>query len=244
MAGPGCSPPWVPGCLTLGGTGSPKAGGALTRLARVDLSGLDPRLAETTVVLAADVDNPLLGSRGAAAVFAPQKGASPDQVADLETGLTRWQDGLAQTLGADIAAIADLAGSGAAGGVGFAALAVLKAERRRGIEVLLGLTGLADKISGADLVITGEGSLDEQSLGGKAPVGVARLAAEAAVPVVAVCGTSSLSGDQLHAAGFERCYRLTDLEPDLERCIADAADLLQQLGERITTDAISPTWRS
>lgn len=215
----------------------PGGGGALTRLAYVDLSGLDARLADATVILAADVDNPLLGEAGAATVFAPQKGAAPEQVSTLETGLTRWRDAVAHTLGGGALAAADLPGAGAAGGVGFAALAVLGAERRSGIDVLLRLTGLADRVADVDLVVTGEGSLDEQSLGGKAPIGVARLAAAAEVPVVAVCGVSPLTDSQLIAAGFERCYRLSDVEPDAQRSVTEAAPLLQQLGERIATEA-------
>lgn len=218
----------------------PSGGGALARLARVDLSGLDDRLQRATVILAADVDNPLLGKYGAAAVFAPQKGATPEQVAELEHGLTRWRDCLAEALDHDVIRFADLPGAGTAGGAGFAALAVLNAERRSGADILFQLTDLSSKLTEADLVITGEGSLDEQSLAGKAPVGVAQRAAAASVPTVAVCGTSGLSADQLRAAGFRRCYQLTDLQPDPERCMAEAGAWLEQLGERIATDAARP----
>ena len=129
-------------------------------LAAVELDGLDPRVAGTAVVLASDVDNPLLGTHGAARVYGPQKGASAQQVAELEAGLERWAGLVGAATGHDLTGAA---GAGAAGGVGFAALSVLGAERQPGVDVVLGLIGFEDLLSGARLVITGEGSLDEQS---------------------------------------------------------------------------------
>ncbi|MBA8795226.1 glycerate kinase [Friedmanniella endophytica] len=214
------------------GRALPDGGGALGALDRVDLDGLDPRVPGTRFLLASDVDNPLLGPRGAAAVFAPQKGASPADVAVLETGLARWRDRLA-AVRPEAAAAADTPGAGAAGGVGFAALGVLGAEARAGIDLVLGLTNLAGLVDGADLVITGEGSLDEQSLGGKAPVGVARLAARAGVPVVAVCGRNELSAAQAAAAGLAAVHPLTEIEPDVARCIAAPGPILETIGARI-----------
>ncbi len=218
----------------------PDGGGALTGLAAVDRSGLDPRLATTGFILASDVENPLLGARGAARVFAPQKGADPDQTSLLEAGLLRWRDGLAATLGPRAAELAEVPGAGAAGGVGFAALVVLGAEARSGIDVVLGLTGLADLVVDADVVITGEGSLDEQSLGGKAPVGVARLAARHGVDVIVVCGRTTLDPDQARAAGFAAVHALTELEPDVQRCIDQAGPLLERLGRQIASDLCTP----
>lgn len=208
-------------------------GAALQQLSRVDLSGLDRRLARARFVLASDVDNPLLGPAGAAAVFGPQKGASPADVADLDRGLARFADGLTAELGAPAAAAALAPGAGAAGGVGFAALAVLGAERRPGIDVVLELTGLEAKIHGADLVITGEGSLDEQSLGGKTPMGVALAAARCGVPVVAVCGRTTLSAMVLAEAGFAATFPLSEREPDVARSMANAGGLLEQIGDEI-----------
>jgi glycerate kinase len=209
----------------------PDGGGALVRLGAVDLSGLDARLARTRFLLAADVDHPLLGDRGAAAVFGPQKGAAPAQVGRLERGLRRWSDALAH-LDPTTAGAAAAPGAGAAGGVGFAALAVLHAELRPGIELVLGLTGLGGLVAGADLVVTGEGSLDEQSLGGKAPVGVARLARRHGVPVVVVCGQTTLTPAQAADAGFAAVYPLTD-DADLAECIARPGPLLEEIGRRI-----------
>ncbi|MFI5086322.1 MAG: glycerate kinase [Actinomycetales bacterium] len=208
-------------------------GAALARLAVVDLDGLDPRLADARIVLATDVDNPLRGVRGAPAVFGPQKGATAAEVEALDAALGVLVDKLAAAAGPAARRHADTPGAGAAGGVGYAALAVLAAAHRPGIDVVLGFTQLAGRVAGADLVITGEGSLDEQSLGGKTPVGVARTAAAAGVPVVAVCGRTTLAAAQLHAAGFAQTFALTALEPDVDACIRDAARLLERIGERI-----------
>lgn len=218
-----------------GGRELPDGGGALARIETVDLSRLDPRLASTRFTLASDVDNPLLGPNGAAEVFGPQKGASPVDVAALENGLECFFRILANAIGTDAVSAADAPGAGAAGGVGYAALAVLKAARRPGIDVVLAFTGLEERIRDADLVITGEGSLDEQSLGGKTPMGVARAAARAGVPVVAVCGRTTLGTESLTRAGFAQTYALTELEPDLSACIADAGNLLVQLGAKMGT---------
>lgn len=214
-----------------------RAGGAaLAELVDVDVSGLDPRIAGVSVVLASDVDNPLLGDRGAAAVFAPQKGASADDVAALEAGLRRFSGLLEQQPGVRPSASAP--GAGAAGGVGYAALAVLGATREPGIDVVQRLTGLADRIAGADLVITGEGSLDDQSLGGKTPLGVAGAARAAGIPVVAVCGRSTITAEQAADAGFRRVYPLSEIEPDPATSIANAKSLLVEVGARIARDVL------
>jgi glycerate kinase len=207
----------------------PPGGGSLVHLAEVDLSALDWRLEGVELVLAGDVDNPLLGPRGAAHVYGPQKGASPDEVELLDVGLGRLADAI------DPGA-ADLAGAGAAGGVGFAALSVLLATAEAGIDVVLDLVGFEDQLDGARLVVTGEGRLDEQTLSGKAPVGVAEAAGAAGVPVVAVCGRLDLSPEQLHGAGFAAAYALTDVEPDVAACLARPAPLLERLGRRIAEE--------
>jgi glycerate kinase len=179
--------------------------------------------------MASDVDNPLLGPCGAAHVYGPQKGASPDDIELLDVGLGRLADAI------DPGA-ADLPGAGAAGGVGFAALSVLQATAESGIDVVLDLVGFEDQLDGARLVVTGEGRLDEQTLSGKAPAGVAEAAGAAGVPVVAVCGRLDLSPEQLHGAGFTAAYALTDLEPDVAACLASPAPLLERLGRRIAEE--------
>lgn len=209
----------------------PPGGGGLTELVTADVSQLDPRVAGTEVVLAADVTNPLLGPDGAAAVFGPQKGAAPEEVTVLDDNLATLVGALADALGPVARETADAPGAGAAGGVGYAALAVLGAVRRPGIDVVIDLVGLDALVDGADVVITGEGSLDGQSLGGKTPLGVASLARRHGVPtVLAVCGRTTLDQAERRAAGFDRVWALTDLEPDVSRCMTDAAPLLRRLG--------------
>jgi len=208
-----------------------RGGAALAELASVDLAGLDQRLASSGALLvASDVENPLLGPAGAAAVFGPQKGASPDEVALLDLALTRWAAVTELVIGRDVAADA---GAGAAGGTGFGAMAYLGARLVPGVELVLHLIGFDAALDGADLVITGEGSLDSQSLGGKAPVGVARAAGRHGVPVIAVAGLVSLTEAELTAAGFAAGYSLADLEPDHAASMAGAAELLTQIGQLI-----------
>ena len=219
--------------LDADGNDLPPGGAALARLDRIDFSGFDSRLDEARFVLASDVDNPLLGAEGAAAIFGPQKGATAGDVGTLDAALQRFVDVLAAEIGPRAHRAADAPGAGAAGGVGYAAIAVLAATRRPGIDVVLEFTGLADRLDGADLVITGEGSLDEQSLLGKTPMGVARAAALAGVPVVAVCGRTTLTPQQQKDSGFRQVYPLTSLEAKVEICIAEAAPLLEQLGKHI-----------
>ena len=220
------------------GVGGPGlGGGALGEVASVDLSGLHPGLRSVALTLATDVANPLTGPDGAAEVYGPQKGASPEQVVELAGGLRHWAAVIAAATGMDLS---QAPGSGAAGGVGFAALAVLGAQRRSGIGLMLELAGFDAAVAAADLVITGEGSLDTQSLAGKAPVGVARAAARFGVTVVAVAGRSSLTAGQLAAAGITAVYTLSDLEPDPARSSAEASLLLRRVGQAIARDRLAP----
>ncbi|GHE35971.1 glycerate kinase [Streptomyces griseoaurantiacus] len=225
--------------LDAGGAPVPPGGGGLAALASADLSGLDPRLAEAELVLAADVDNPLTGPKGAAAVYGPQKGASPQDVRALDAALARFAGVLEASLGARAAECAATPGAGAAGGLGHAAL-LLGARFRPGIEVMLDVLGFAPALERASLVITGEGSLDAQTLHGKAPAGVAAAARAAGRQVVAVCGRLALSPGELAAAGVSRAYALTDLEPDVARCLAEAGPLLERLAERLARDLLRP----
>lgn len=213
----------------------PLGGAALLDVATVDLSEMDGRLAGAEIILASDVDNPLVGPRGAAHVYGPQKGADPDQVELLDTALARWAR--AVTEGGGRAAEAE-PGAGAAGGVGFAALAALGARMRPGVEVILELASFAEQLVGARLVITGEGSLDEQTLHGKAPAGVAQRARAAGVPVVAVAGGCALPAERLREAGIAAAYTLASLEPDVERSMREAAVLLEQLGARLAEEQL------
>lgn len=213
------------------GDASPRGGAALLHAAAVDRSGLHPALAQARITLATDVDNPLLGPTGAVAVYAPQKGANPDDQVILEAALENW----ARLIDPDEAG---RPGAGAAGGTGFGALAVLGATARPGIEVVLELIDFPAHLAAADLVVTGEGSLDTQSLHGKAPMGVCAAARAAGIPVMAVAGRIHLSAAQLRAAGFTASQALSDLEPNPERCMANAADLLYRIGEHIGAHGI------
>ena len=208
----------------------PRGGAALRDLAAVDLAGMDRRIAGARLLVASDVDNKLLGTAGAAAVFGPQKGASPADVALLDGALARWSALTASVTSLDLAAAP---GAGAAGGTGFAAMAYLGARLVTGADLVLDLIGFDAALTGARLVITGEGSLDRQSLGGKAPVGVARAAARHGVPVAVVAGRIQLTARELAAAGFAAAYSLADLEPDPAVSIAAAAELLERVGGQV-----------
>ena len=251
----------------LGADGWPvtPGGAALAGLCELDPTGLRD-LSGVDVLLASDVDNPLLGPDGAAAIYGPQKGASPEDIPVLEEGLARWADlaetalgeGLRDRLGAGAMSprdrewpggagalrprVREWAGAGAAGGLGFAALAFLGARMQPGIEVVLELVSFAERAAGASLVITGEGSLDAQTLRGKAPAGVARAtrAVSPGTPVVAVAGACSLDRAALERAGIASAYALADLEPDRSASMANAGPLLENLATQLAADWLPP----
>jgi glycerate kinase len=210
-------------------------GGGLADLAFADLSGLDARILDVELILAGDVDNPLTGPKGAPTVYGPQKGASPDDVEALDAALTHYVEVLRAAIGPRAAEYAEVPGAGAAGGIGYGAM-LLGARFRPGIEVVLDVLGFAPALERAGLVITGEGSLDEQTLHGKAPAGVAAAARAAGKEVVAVCGRLALSPEALERAGIRRAYPLTGVEPDVARCIAEAGPILERVAERIGRD--------
>jgi glycerate 2-kinase len=214
-------------------------GQGLEHCAYLELAGLRPELDGATITVAADVDNPLCGPHGAASVYAPQKGASADQVAQLDEALRCWADVVERATHATDARA--LPGAGAAGGVGFAALAVLGAQLRPGIDLVLDLIGLDEHLVGARLAITGEGSLDGQSLRGKAAVGVSRRAGGHGVPTYAVAGVSTLSGAEVRAAGLAGVHTLNELESDRRRCIEQAGELLAVATERLVLAALAPS---
>ncbi|MFF4488909.1 glycerate kinase [Streptomyces sp. NPDC001544] len=216
----------------------PPGGGGLAGLASADLTGLDPRLSSVELVLASDVDNPLTGPKGAPAVYGPQKGASPDDVEALDAVLAHYAQVLEATVGPRAAEYAAAPGAGAAGGIGYGAL-LLGAAFRPGIEVMLDVLGFGPALARADLVITGEGSLDEQTLHGKAPAGVAAAARAAGKDVVAVCGRLALTPDALQRAGIRRAYPLTGVEPDVAKCIAEAGPILERVAETIAHDHLT-----
>ncbi len=192
----------------------------LASVATVDATGLDPRLAAVEVVLASDVTNPLAGPDGASRVFGPQKGAGPVQVELLDRALDRFARICARATGADHAGDP---GAGAAGGLGYAFLEFLGARMRPGVDVVADALGLREQIRGADLVLTGEGSVDAQTLGGKTPMGVARIARDEGVPVVVVAGAVKDDADVLLDHG------VTALVPT-PRTAAPLAELIARSG--------------
>ncbi|MDR9875410.1 glycerate kinase [Pseudomonas allii] len=198
---------------------------ALARLARVSLEQLDPRLSQVRFEIAADVNNPLCGPHGASAIFGPQKGANPEQVQQLDAALGHFADHCANVLSKDVR---DEPGSGAAGGLGFAAKAFLGAQFRAGVEVVAELVGLDAAVRGADLVITGEGRFDAQTLRGKTPFGVARIARQHSVPVIVIAGTLGDGYEQMYAHGVDAAFALPSGPMSLEQACAEAPRLLSE----------------
>jgi glycerate kinase len=207
----------------------PGGAGAATAVT-LDLTGLHPGLAAARIEVACDVDNPLTGPEGAAAVYGPQKGAHPDQVLQLDAALAHWADVVAAATGHDRRAAP---GAGAAGGVGFAAVAILGATLLPGAQLMLDQLGFHDALAVADLVVTGEGSLDDQTLRGKAPAAVAAAGRAAGVPVIAVAGRCLLDTARLQAAGFDGVYTLLDEADTPQQAFDEAVALLRRIGARL-----------
>ena len=188
------------GAKLLDGTGRqiPRGGAGLAHLRHIDLSALEPALRNCTIEVASDVDNPLTGPHGAAAIFGPQKGATPEMVLELEDGLANLARVISSDVHTDAAKnIAHTSGAGAAGGIGAALIACLGAQLRPGAELIAELVHLEDALRNADLVITGEGRIDAQTARGKTPVGVARLARKHNVPTIALAGSIGEGADTL-----------------------------------------------
>ncbi|MDT9691413.1 glycerate kinase [Streptomyces sp. P9(2023)] len=229
------------GAVFLDAEGEPvgPGGAALAGLVSADLSALDPRFAAVNLILASDVDNPLTGPKGAPAVYGPQKGATPEDVATLDAALAHFVTVLEKAIGPKASECAMAPGAGGAGGIGYGALVGLDASFRPGIELMLDVLGFAPALDRATLVITGEGSLDEQTLHGKAPAGVAAAARAAGKRVVAVCGRLALTPEALTAAGIARAYPLSALEPDPAKSIPNAGPLLERVAATIAEDYLA-----
>ena len=208
----------------------PPGGGALQQLATLDLSTLDPRLADLRVEAAVDVDNPLLGERGASAVFGPQKGATDADVATLDRALGHFADLTAKALGKDDRA---LPGAGAAGGMGFAAHCFLNATLTAGIEMIMQQANFAQLLNDADVVITGEGRLDGQSLAGKTPIGVSRAAKRQGKPVIVLAGSLGDGWQACTEEGVTAAFALADGLMTLEQALPRTAELLADRCESI-----------
>jgi glycerate kinase len=195
-------------------------GAALAKLARIDLSGLDARLKEARIDVACDVNNPLVGPKGASAVFGPQKGATPAMVAELDAALATYAAIIARDLGV---AVADRPGAGAAGGLGAGFAGVLGATLKPGVEIVLEAVGLDALVADADLVVTGEGRIDFQTVHGKTPIGVARVAKRHGKPVIALAGGLGKDVEAVHDHGIDAVYSVLNRICTLEEALAEGA---------------------
>ncbi len=205
--------------LDAAGNVVPLGGGALADVVAIDTSGLDPRLSAVKFRIAVDVLNPLFGPDGAAHVFGPQKGAGPDAVELLDAGLRNWASVLREATGRDV----NVPGAGAAGGFPASFLALSNTVLESGFELVAGLTGLAGKLAAADLVITGEGSLDAQSLGGKAPIALADAARDRGIPVIMIAGRILVTPEELARHGVVAAAQLLDVAGSPADAVANAA---------------------
>ncbi len=216
--------------LDAAGAELPEGGAALARLARVELSGLDPRLAAVELLVACDVDNPLTGPRGASAVYGPQKGATPEMVRELDAALAVYARVASGATGRDVAA---LPGAGAAGGLGAGLLFFTPARLRPGVEIVLETTGFDRLLEGTDLVITGEGRTDSQTAMGKAPVGVAAAAKRKGVPVVCLSGGLGEGASDVLGKGIDALASVVPEPMALEACMARGAELCEAGAARL-----------
>lgn len=205
-------------------------GAALARLSSIDLRYLDKRLEKATIILLCDVTNPLCGENGTARVYAPQKGASQGDVEILDAALARLAEVSAALLKRDFS---NESGAGAAGGLGFGLMAFCGAAPRSGIEVVLEATDFTGKLRGADLVLTGEGALDAQTLQGKTIAGVCKAAKAHGVPVLGFGGKVDLNGKQMDALGLQSAFSIVDGPRDLDYCLEHAAELIEAGVERV-----------
>ncbi|WP_318519010.1 glycerate kinase [Photobacterium leiognathi] len=194
-------------------------GGALDRLHRIDISNIDPRLVSVKLEVACDVDNPLCGEKGASQVFGPQKGATPEMVTQLDNNLAHYAEIIKRDLGKNVK---DMAGAGAAGGMGAALLGIFNAQLRPGIEIVMDAVNLADVLQDADLVITGEGRIDSQTIHGKTPIGVARTAKRFNKPVIGIAGSLSHDCNVVHEHGIDAVFSVVPRSVSLAEALAEA----------------------
>jgi glycerate kinase len=206
----------------------PWGGAALAGLTRIDVSGLDPRLADCEVVVACDVTNPLCGQRGASVVYGPQKGATEEMCRQLDDALAHYAGVIGSALGIEVV---DLPGAGAAGGLGAGLVAFLGARLMAGFDIVSEAVGLADHLRNASVVFTGEGRIDGQTLFGKTVAGVAAEAKESGIPVVAIVGEIA-DGTEVHEHGIGAVLSISPGPISLERSMADAGRLIADAAER------------
>lgn len=210
-------------------------GAALAQLASIDLSQLDARLAQTDILVACDVDNPLCGAKGASAVFGPQKGATPERVKLLDAALQHYGEKIELATGKSVL---NVAGAGAAGGMGAALFGLLNARLQPGIEIVTEALKLADAVQGADLVITGEGRIDSQTIHGKTPVGVARVAKRYDIPVIAIAGGMTPDYSVVHQHGLDAVFSVLNRIQTLPEALEGARENV-----RVTARNVAAVWK-
>ena len=206
-----------------------RGGGALATLNSIDISELDPRIPETETVVACDVNNPLTGKEGASHVYGPQKGATPEMIEVLDAGLGHFDKILQRALDKSVNAVP---GAGAAGGLGAGLMAFLNASLKSGIEIVTEATQLSKQVVGADLVVTGEGQINFQTVFGKTPVGVAKVAKTQNVPVIAIAGSIADRSDGVYDAGIDAMIDILPEPMALETAIEKATVLVETAAER------------
>lgn len=205
-------------------------GGSLDRLYKIDINNLDSRIKDTQITVACDVDNPLCGTNGASRIFGPQKGADSAMVEELDRNLSHYADIIENTLGVNIK---DAPGAGAAGGLGGGLMAFLGATLKKGVDIVIETVILENKIKDADLVITGEGMMDYQTIYGKTPFGVAKAAEKYGIPVVAICGSIGKGSEVLYDNGFTSIFSIIDKPMSIDEAIEKSSELIQNCSERV-----------
>ncbi|MFP1723250.1 glycerate kinase [Lonsdalea quercina] len=208
----------------------PRGGGALGQLQRIDVSGMDPRLAQVEIIVACDVTNPLCGEHGASHVFGPQKGATPEMVAQLDANLSHYADVVLQQLGKSVATAP---GAGAAGGLGAGLMAFTRCVMQKGIDIVIEHSGLRDKLQGADYCLTGEGRIDSQTRFGKTPYGVAKTAQALQVPVIAVSGCVGDGIESLYQEGIDVIFGIIPRADPLASLLQEGPANMERACENI-----------
>lgn len=216
--------------LDKNGNALPRGGGNLDQLATIDVSGLDKRLNDVRIIVACDVNNPLCGEHGASHVFGPQKGATPEMVAQLDHSLAHYADVVKTQLNKDVR---DVPGAGAAGGLGAGLLIFTQATLQKGIEIIIDYTNLKEKLKDADFVFTGEGGIDFQTKFGKTPFGVAQAAKLSGKKVIAIAGYIGEGIETLYEAGFDAIFGIVPGASELEKLLAEGSQNVERTCENI-----------
>ncbi len=205
-------------------------GGDLQKIIEIDVSGIDPRIKETEFLIACDVSNPLTGEQGASAVFGPQKGATLEMVEILDSGLKNLALNIKNSLNIDVE---NIPGAGAAGGLGAGSIAFLNARLQKGVDIVIDCVGLNEKMQGADFVITGEGRIDGQSIFGKTPIGVAKIAKENGAFVIGLAGSLGEGYEKVYDSGIDCAFSIVNGICDLEKALANGAENLEKTAYNI-----------